>query len=634
MHVPEAAEPPEMTRRFGKYEVREFLGEGGMGKVWLAWDPYLDVYVAIKELHPGISERRLQAEARYIRLLNKSSAVVKVYDFEPQSELHPAYYVMEYMPGEVLGHKDSPYPFENKRRTPGRIEKCIQILVPLAETLDEAHALGIFHGDIKPSNILFDEKNKPRLSDFSIAHWDEPADDVESIPASADPLATAIRPYWAGTPEYMAPEMFISENMQPTKYGDFYSLAVVAFQMLTGRILLKPPEGFDSDFQSRYECYRRQHQDNIVLPAMGRIIKDSKDENLHEGFERVFKKALAKEPSKRYEKATYFIKALKEEMLRGPNAPVRLSELRGILMARTGEGSEGNSAETYRALRRLGVWALGIWGGLTALAVFLWLWGGFASDTPDFVLRGTWVDAVVNGGPRVFAARLLASWVFVGGMGALLLVFWLCRLGAHISARADADRYWKHAGREKALKADLESFLKCAYDQQTTETDTGHKETKFVLNQDDMKLRLRAFGFQDDQTEVKFPERFDKTTINKEVVAPIFARFEEQNDLWGLRNIIKHYPARPAKNRPKKGDFRRTEVQLSRAARVDLVAYGILLALALPALWFVANEFGFSVMFWATSGLFVLWAAGGLVLWRMLQIERTGRKEAKISKGG
>lgn len=377
-----------------------------------------------------------------------------------------------------------------------------------------------------------------------------------------------------------------------------------------------------------------------MLLAIGRILKESKDENLHEGYERVFKKALAKEPSKRYEKATYFIKALKGEMLRGPNAPVRLSELWGVLTARTGEGSEGNSAETYRELRRLGVWALGIWGGLTALTVFLWLWGGFAIDPPDFVVSGTWAGAMVNGGPRVFATRLLASWFFVGGMSVLLLVLWLCRLGARTSARADADRYWKHPvredtpSREDTLKADLGAFLKCAYKQQTLETDTGRKKTKHVLNQDDMKLRLHALGFRDDKDVVKFPEQYGKATIYKDVVLPIFARFEERNDLWGLRDVVKHYPDRPAKNWPKKGDFRRTEVQLNRASRVGLIAYAILLALALPALWFVANEFGFTVMFWATSGLFFLWAAGGLVLWRMFHTQRTGQKNAKMSKGG
>lgn len=86
---------PQMPEKFGKYIVKEQLGEGGMGVVWLAEDPFLGEYVAIKELRPGLSAARLQAEAQVIRSLNKHKTVVQVYDFEPQSESGNAYYVYD-----------------------------------------------------------------------------------------------------------------------------------------------------------------------------------------------------------------------------------------------------------------------------------------------------------------------------------------------------------------------------------------------------------------------------------------------------------------------------------------------------------------------------------------------------------
>ena len=624
-------EPPEAPRQFGKYEVRDSLGEGGMGKVWLAWDPYLDVCVAIKELHPGVSERRLQAEARYIRHLNKSSAVVKVYDFEPQSELHSAYYVMEYMSGGVLGDKNSPYPFKAQPGKPGRIRKCIQILGPVAKALDEAHALGIFHCDVKPTNILFDEKDEPRLSDFSIARWDDLADEAEPAHASTDSQETAIRPYWAGTPEYMAPELLMSEGEHPTKHSDCYSLAVVAFQMLTNRLPLNLPTVPDPDAQVRYEHYRSQHADGKVIDMAINILRESGDKYLHKGYQRVFKRALARDPASRYEKASYFIKALREEMLRGPDAPVRVSELPGFLTAKTGEGSEGTSAETYRFLRRLGVWALGIWMGFTAAIVFLWLWGDFANATPDFVLSGTWRDAMMNGGPRVFAARLPASWGFIVVMNVLMLTWWICRLGARVAERADVDRCWKHANRLKDLTSGLEKYLECAYEQHTTVTDSGHPGKVRRLNGQELRLRLRGLGFRNNPDELNCPDPYDNKDF-KASVGRIVKQYDKQNKLWTLQRALDSTNETKLK-RDDDLPYQRAQLRLGRLACCILAIYITLLVTTIPALSFTASEFGVGAMFWAMSGLLALWAMGILVLWRVVSLEYLGRKEAQTLKG-
>lgn len=444
---------PQMPEKFGKYIVKEQLGQGGMGVVWKAEDPFLGGYVAIKELHPGISARRLQAEAQLIRSLNKAKdkIVVLVYDFEPQSERRNAYYVMEYMSNGGLVKDDAPI-----KTTP---KKCVEILRPIAAAIDHAHQKGILHRDIKPGNILFDDENRPRLSDFSIAYW-EPSSVEPAPPAGmTDSPRTLARPLgskgeFVGTPEYAAPELF-NEDGKHSKTSDTYSLAVVAFEMLTGKrpVVVDAPINNPRDDAAVWAAWRNAHAKALPIDITKYGTKN--EFSLH--YQTVFRKALNKDPTQRYKTAKRFIEQLEEARIKGPVADLTLRELPRLLLGRSDEGSSAASAAAYRHIRRQGFVALGIWLAVL-IGVILLLSMGHLGALPPHLLSKTLWELLTEDTMRVFSPRLLASPGFLGLFAGLLLAFPLCRLLAGTAARAGSDRYWQE-GKIKKLKQDLKELL-------------------------------------------------------------------------------------------------------------------------------------------------------------------------------
>jgi serine/threonine-protein kinase len=205
-----------LPHTIGRYEIRAQLGRGGMATVYHAFDPRFKREVAVKVLpreflHDPQFRARFEREAQTIAAL-EHSAIVPVYDFgEEDGQPH---LVMRLMNGGSL--------VDRLRRGPLPLAEAARIFGILAPALDEAHAHGVIHRDLKPGNILFDQRDQPYLSDFGIAKLAE---------GGAALTATGI----IGTPAYMSPEQARGDRDLDGR-SDLYAMGAILFEMLTGRL--------------------------------------------------------------------------------------------------------------------------------------------------------------------------------------------------------------------------------------------------------------------------------------------------------------------------------------------------------------------------------------------------------------
>lgn len=205
-----------MIAKIGRYEVISEIGRGGMATVYEAHDPVFNRKVAIKILpaellHDSSFRTRFEREAKTIAAL-EHSAIVPVYDFG-EHEGQP-YFVMRLMSGRSLAD----------RMAQGALplEEIVHIVSRVAAALDEAHNKEIVHRDLKPGNILFDQHSEPFLADFGISKLSQSA-------------ATLTGNAIVGTPAYMSPEQGQGEQDIDGR-SDIYSLGVIIYEMLTGRV--------------------------------------------------------------------------------------------------------------------------------------------------------------------------------------------------------------------------------------------------------------------------------------------------------------------------------------------------------------------------------------------------------------
>ncbi len=204
-----------------EYEIVRLIGRGGMGAVYLARDRALERLVAIKVLPPGAAAdagvlERFRREAKTVASL-QHVGIVPLYAFGERRGL--VWFVMGYVRGESLGSRID-------RETMLDVETTRTMLAQVADALDHAHKQGIVHRDIKPDNILIDDTTgRAMLTDFGIAR----ADTLQSG-TNLTQVGSVM-----GTPHYMSPEQATAE---PTIDGrsDLYSVGVVAYQMLSGRL--------------------------------------------------------------------------------------------------------------------------------------------------------------------------------------------------------------------------------------------------------------------------------------------------------------------------------------------------------------------------------------------------------------
>lgn len=216
-------QPPsieELSELIPAYDFLEFLDRGGMGAVYRARQRSLDRIVAVKMLPMVMGNRkafsdRFKREARALALLNHPN-IVSVYDFG-EAPGGCLYYVMEYVKGTNLRQ------LMRAGQTTSR--KLLSIAMQVCEALQFAHMHGVVHRDVKPANVLIDDRGHVKVADFGLAKVIGPSS-VAQLTGASDAL---------GTPEYMAPEVLTHQHEVDHRV-DIYSLGVMLYEMLTGHV--------------------------------------------------------------------------------------------------------------------------------------------------------------------------------------------------------------------------------------------------------------------------------------------------------------------------------------------------------------------------------------------------------------
>jgi len=276
---------PQTPLLNNRYQLLHMLGTGGMAVIYRAHDQMLERPVAIKILRQDFSEdqdfrERFRQEARAAANLSHPN-IVTVHDFG--FDAGRLFIVMEYVPGTDLKTMI-------KQRGTFGMEEAINLMTQACEGIGYAHRAGLVHCDVKPHNMLVTPDGRLKVTDFGIAralasiHPDEQSDVV-----------------W-GSPQYFSPEQ--ASGQAPSPASDVYSLGVILYEMLTGRL---PFQATDP------EELARMHRD--VMPTSPRRY----NHNIPVPLEQIVLKILAKEPSQRYRSADQLGRVLRNILQRPEN---------------------------------------------------------------------------------------------------------------------------------------------------------------------------------------------------------------------------------------------------------------------------------------------------------------------------
>jgi len=309
----------------GAYRVVEQLGEGGMATVYKAFQPALERMVALKVLPDFFAGKpdfrdRFRREAKAVAQLRHSNIPV-VFDYGQEGSV--AYIASELIEGGTLAQR--------LRGAPLSLGEAVRWLTPIAAALDYAHSRGVLHRDIKPSNILVGLDGTPYLSDFGLARM--VGGETERLTATGMVL---------GTPEYMSPEQCVGAEL--SNAADIYSLSVIAYEMLTGRVPFRAA--------TPVAVIMAQVHDPLPLP---RTINPA----LPPAAEAALLRGLAKIPGDRFGTAAELVAGLSAAALGGAPEPVPVPvpvrrPLLAPLLAREGQDAQCLRPFVGRRLRKKG----------------------------------------------------------------------------------------------------------------------------------------------------------------------------------------------------------------------------------------------------------------------------------------
>ena len=314
-----------MITNLGRYEVVDELGQGAMGVVYKAKDPLIDRVVAIKtiNLNQAMEEReeyeaRFYQEARAAGRLSHHN-IVTIYDVGKSGDV--AYIAMEFLQGRELREI-----LNEKPVLP--VAEALDIVTQVAQGLAYAHAHGIVHRDVKPSNIMIQNDGHVKITDFGIARM-----------ASA-----AVRTQTGmvlGSPKYMSPEQVMGKLTD--QRSDIFSLGIMLYEMLTGR----PPFSGENVNAIMYQTLNASPpQPSTLNPGVPEMLNF------------IVAKALAKKVDDRYQDANEFandLRACHDTLKQGgeapavPPAPPLMPPLETLLPAGTAtddDDGDGVSAPT------------------------------------------------------------------------------------------------------------------------------------------------------------------------------------------------------------------------------------------------------------------------------------------------
>ncbi len=283
----------------GRFRVTRVLGEGGMGVVYEGEQHMGSTVrkVAIKTLHPHLSKdpsvlARFHRECGTVAQLEHANTI-KVYDFGAEAD-GTLYIAMEFVSGvsleKVIEQDVSLAP-----------DRTVNIMRQVCGALDEAHALGIIHRDLKPENVVLTErlgqKDFVKVLDFGIASRSESADAAKEQKLTQQGMVL-------GTPPYMSPEQFTGQALD--RRSDIYSLGIMAYQMLTGRL----PFSAQTPWQWATEHMTAQPFPLEQVPQAA---------NVSPAMRAAVMRSLSKDPNKRQATAGQFL----EELAAGAQADLR-----------------------------------------------------------------------------------------------------------------------------------------------------------------------------------------------------------------------------------------------------------------------------------------------------------------------
>ncbi len=293
----------------GKYEIRTKIGQGGMGVVYLGYDPMIEREVAIKVLPPVVAEnpealKRFLAEAKAIGKLNHPN-VVAIYDIGYQEELH--YIVMELLSGGSLSELNPSEEFWSWQ------DAC-RMTSEAAEGLAAAHSVGLVHRDIKPENLMLTQEGLVKVVDFGLSKLTDAANDTREVVTKMGQIL--------GTPQYMSPEQF--QCLTVDARSDIYGLGGTLFRLLTNKV---PYDECKSIMQMMYAHLEQAPPDPSLFNS-----------NVPEGCKIIIERAMAKSPDDRYQDAGQMALQLKELIFGKIDAPTE---------------TEDALKETYRPLKSI-----------------------------------------------------------------------------------------------------------------------------------------------------------------------------------------------------------------------------------------------------------------------------------------